>query len=105
MLDKLIVVPVLLAVPIFETKPSRLDRKAKLVGPVPEACPVYTKLERFKQKEEFGVNVHSKYAVRSIEAVFQLLALYRSFAVAPTAPMPREIPLTVMLGLNVCPVV
>ena len=59
------------------------------------------KFVKFKQKVAFGVSVNSKYAVKSIAAVFQLFALYLSFAAEPIAPAPLPIPLTVIFGFTV----
>jgi len=52
-----------------------------------------------------GVSINSKYAVRSIVEVFQLLALYLSFALLPFMPVPLPIPETVRFGSTICPVV
>ena len=52
-----------------------------------------------------GVNVNSKYAVKSIPAVFQLAALNLFDADAAVIPTPREIPLTEIFAPTVCPAV
>ena len=49
--------------------------------------------------------VKAKNAVLSKESVFQLFALYRSFAFTPVIPDPWPIPLTVTFESTVCPVV
>src|SRR5690606_11101332 len=42
--ERSIVAPAAAGTPISLAKPSRLDRKENCTGPVPEACPVYSKL-------------------------------------------------------------
>lgn len=103
--DRSIVVPVAVGVPMLAVKPSTLLLNSKLVGPVPDACPVYTKLVKLMLHVAFGVKVNSKYAFGSNEPVSQPLALYLLLALLPLIPVPRPIPLTEILESKLCPVV
>ena len=57
---KLRVAPPTEGLPTLPTKPSKLVRNAKVVGPVPDACPVYTKLAKLIWYPGFGVMMNSK---------------------------------------------
>ena len=55
--ERSIVAPAAAGIPISLAKPSRLDRKENCTGPVPEDCPVYSKLWKLISAPTAGVIV------------------------------------------------